>query len=128
MQQARKRHRYAQTLCFGECKADVLVSEWRCERRRLKLTFGDQGSVDLISRRGEDRGSQYINVGAPVDAGLIDSAIASPNASITAACRKLPVSLTRFAVAACGPIRRVLSQCVEQRLAGIDGQGCPRRG
>jgi hypothetical protein len=72
MQQASKRHRYAQTLGRFQREADVLVSERRGESCRLILAFRDQATVDLVSSCGEERRSEQIHKGTPVDAGLAD--------------------------------------------------------
>src|SRR5258706_11358142 len=53
VQQACQRHRDAQAFGRGEREPDVFESQWRGERRGLKVRVGDQAAVHLVNRRGE---------------------------------------------------------------------------
>src|ERR1700687_5994723 len=71
-QQAGERHRHLESLSRRQRKANVLISERRGEGRWLKPSLSDQAAIGLVSRRGEDRRGEELDIGAPVDASLAD--------------------------------------------------------
>src|SRR5207244_10479774 len=72
-QQARHRHGHAKVVRCRKCQADILVSEWRGEPRRLELPLGDQAAIGLVDRGGEQGRRQKLEILVPVDAGLADA-------------------------------------------------------
>src|ERR1700730_4216232 len=124
VQQAAKRHRYPQRLGRRQREADILVSERRGESRRLKLAIGDQATVGLVSRRGEDCRGQQIHVAAPVDAGLADERDGLAQGFDGGGEQEVPAELDEIRRRRLRTDwNRLLSQRLEQRLAGFDRNG-----
>ena len=103
---ARKRSAIRLASGIGTCRVSrraqgephILVPELGLEACRLKALLGDERAIGLVDRRAEQRVGENVEKLCAVDPGLATSAIASLNASITEAIRKLPLSLTRLAL------------------------------
>src|SRR5205814_371583 len=123
VQQACERHRHAQTLGRLQREPDVLESERCGEGGRLKPALGDQATVGLVSGRREDRGSEQINVGTPIDARPVDERDGLAQCLDCGGEQEVPAELDeigrRWLRAYSNGLR---SQRVEQGLARL--QGC----
>src|SRR6202521_4844742 len=124
VQQASERHWHAQILGRRQREADVLESERRGESGRLKPAFGDQATVGLVSGHGEDRGSEQINVGTPIDARLADERDRLAQCLDCGGEQEVSAELDEIR---CRGLRAdgkgLLSQRVEERLAPFDRSG-----
>ena len=60
VEQAAKRHRHAQALGRRQREANVLESERRGEARGVEFAFGDQATVGLVERGGEEGGREQL--------------------------------------------------------------------
>ena len=76
---------------------DVLEAQPRLETWRRVALFGDNSSIGFVYRRSEQRVGENVEISRSVDSGLAHKGEGLAESSITAAIRKLPLSLTRFA-------------------------------